>query len=117
MNGQFDGNTAVGSPENQSNINVEWDTPVSGLTVEGRIVNTGSQYADPGNIIKLESWQRYDLGLRYARRFNDKPVTLRARLRNATDENQWVSVGGFPGSNYLVLGEPRTLVMSASVDF
>jgi len=117
LNGQFDGNTAVGAPENQSNINVEWDTPVAGLTLEGRMVNTGSQYADAANTVKLESWQRYDLGLRFSRRFNEKPVTFRARLRNATDENQWVSVGGFPGSNYLVLGEPRTLVMSASVDF
>ena len=116
-NGQFDGNTAVGAPENQSNINVEWDTPVAGLTLEGRMVNTGSQYADAANTVELESWQRFDLGLRYARRFNEKPVTFRARLRNATDEDQWVSVGGFPGSNYLVLGEPRTLVMSASVDF
>ncbi len=117
LNGQFDGNTAVGAPENQSNINVEWDSPVAGLTLEGRLVSTGSQYADAANTVKLESWQRYDLGLRFSRRFNEKPVTFRARLRNATDENQWVSVGGFPGSNYLVLGEPRTLVMSASVDF
>lgn len=117
LNGQFDGNAMVGAPENQSNINVEWDTPLAGLTLEGRLVSTGTQYADAANLVKLESWQRYDLGLRYARRFNEKPITFRARLRNATDENQWVSVGGFPGSNYLVLGEPRTLVMSASVDF
>lgn len=46
-----------------------------------------------------------------------RPVTVRARLDNITGDNDWVSFGGYPGANYLVLGAPRTLVLSASVDF
>ena len=31
--------------------------------------------------------------------------------------DNWVSVGGFPGANYMVLGAPATFVLSASVGF
>ena len=42
---------------------------------------------------------------------------LRARIDNVTDENNWISAGGFPGQGYLVLGAPLTFVLSASIDF
>jgi iron complex outermembrane receptor protein len=44
-------------------------------------------------------------------------VTLRARIDNATGKDYWASAGGFPGAGYLVQGAPRTVVVSASVDF
>ncbi|MNW08246.1 TonB dependent receptor [compost metagenome] len=46
-----------------------------------------------------------------------KLVTLRARIDNLTNRNYWASVGGYPGSGYLVVGAPRTLSLSVSVDF
>ena len=44
-------------------------------------------------------------------------VTLRARLDNVADKNYWASVGGYTENGYLVVGAPRTLTLSASVDF
>ena len=44
-------------------------------------------------------------------------MTLRARLDNVTDRNYWASAGGFPGFGYLTIGNPRTLTVSASLDF
>ncbi len=116
--GAFDGNTAIGVPETQANFNVEWDLPfLPGLTVDGRITYTGEQYANAANTVQLDSWTRFDLGVRYPVEIAEKIVTLRARLENVTDEDYWASSGGYPGANYLVLGAPRTAVISASVDF
>lgn len=116
--GLLDGKDAIGVPEFQANLNLEWDVPaVSGLTVEGRIVHTGSQAVNAANTVSLESFTRLDLGARYSFEAAGKAVTLRARVENLADSDDWVSVGGFPGANYLVLGAPRTVLVSASVDF
>ncbi|MBB5771313.1 iron complex outermembrane receptor protein [Brevundimonas vesicularis] len=112
------GKSAIGVPDFQANLNVEWDVPmVSGLTVEGRAVHTGAQPANATNTLELESWTRFDAGVRYAFVAGDKPVTLRARVENVADKDQWVAVGGYPGSNYLTLGAPRTLRLSVSTEF
>lgn len=112
------GKSAIGVPDFQANLNVEWDVPmVSGLTVEGRAIHTGAQPANATNTLELESWTRFDAGVRYAFTAGDKPVTLRARVENVADEDQWVAVGGYPGSNYLTLGAPRTLRLSVSTEF
>ncbi|HSG91924.1 MAG TPA: TonB-dependent receptor [Pseudomonadales bacterium] len=118
QDGVNQGKTAVGSPDLQANVNLEWDVPgVQGLTFDGRVIYTSSQYADAANTIEADSWMRLDIGGRYAMEFAGKPVMIRARIDNVTDESDWVSVGGYPGSNYLVLGAPRTFILSASVDF
>ncbi|MDZ4361963.1 TonB-dependent receptor [Brevundimonas sp.] len=116
--GALDGLRPIGTPEFQANVNVEWDVPAAtGLTVEGRIVHTGEQPANGANTVDLDAWTRFDAGLRYSRDVGGRPVTLRARIENLADEDQWVAVGGFPGANYLTLGAPRTLRLSLSTDF
>ncbi|CAM3684393.1 TonB-dependent receptor [Litorimonas haliclonae] len=118
QDGVNEGNTSVGTPEFQGNINVEYDiAALPGLTVDGRVVHTGKQFTNAANSINVDAWTRLDLGVRYSLDVNETPVTLRARLENVTDNDYWASVGGFPGSNYLILGNPRTLSLSASVDF
>lgn len=116
--GAHNGNRVVGVPRTQANLGLEWDVPgVSGLTLSGRTVYTSSQYADTGNTQKAPSWTRFDLGARYLTEMQGRVVTLRANIHNVTDRNYWASVGGFPGSGYLVLGAPRTFMLSATVDF
>ncbi|KSB90997.1 TonB-dependent receptor [Caulobacter vibrioides] len=114
----LEGKSAIGVPEFQANLNVEYDIPtLEGLTVEGRATYTGSQAANEANTVKLGSWTRFDAGVRYAFEAGDRPVTLRARIENLADKNQWVAVGGYPGANYLTLGAPRTVRLSVSTDF
>lgn len=116
--GGLDGNRPIGTPELQGNVNVEWDVPqLEGLTLEGRLVYTGEQPVDAANAVELDSWTRFDAGVRYAADIAGRPVTLRARVENLADEDQWVAVGGYPGANYLTLGAPRTLRLSLSTDF
>lgn len=111
-------NDAIGAPKWQLNANADWDVPgVPGLALTGRVTYTGKQYADAANTLTVKSWARLDVGARYGFTVAERAVTLRANINNLTDRDYWASVGGFPGANYLVLGEPRTLVLSASVDF
>jgi iron complex outermembrane receptor protein len=118
QDGMGEGKTAVGVPEVQANLNIEWDVgALPGLTLDARAVYTDRQYIDASNTYSVPSWTRFDVGLRYARDVFDRPLTLRARVENVADSDDWVSVGGYPGANYLVLGTPRTLVLSASMDF
>lgn len=116
--GTLDGKRPIGTPELQGNLNVEWDVPqATGLTLEGRVVYTGEQPVNAANTVELSSWTRFDAGVRYAADIAGRPVTLRARIENLADEDQWVAVGGYPGANYLTLGAPRTLRLSLSTDF
>ncbi|ELL4669458.1 TonB-dependent siderophore receptor [Vibrio fluvialis] len=113
-----EGKQAIGVPKVQANVNIEWATPfVEGLTLEGRTLYTGSQYASADNSLELPSWTRFDLGARYGMKLGDNALTLRARVDNVTDKSYWASAGGYPGSNYLVQGAPRTFVLSANYDF
>ncbi|MTZ13381.1 TonB-dependent siderophore receptor [Pseudomonas sp. JL972] len=118
QNGLNEGNRAIGVPRTQANIGGEWDVPGSnGLTLTSRVVYTSSQYADAANDLEAPSWTRLDLGARYRMVIDERDVTLRARLDNVTGRDYWASVGGYPNANYLVLGAPRTLSLSATVDF
>jgi iron complex outermembrane recepter protein len=113
-----EGKSAIGVPEVQTNLNVEWDVPrLSGLTLEGRVVHTSAQAANAANTLELDAWTRFDAGVRYAFEAGGRLLTVRARVENVADEDQWVAVGGYPGSNYLTLGAPRTLSLSISAEF
>ena len=113
--GAFDGMTPIGVPDFQGNVNLEWDA-TSALTLEARAVYTGEQQVNAANTVQLEDWTRFDMGARYTLPL-ERPVVLRARVENVAGEDYWASTGGYPGANYLVLGSPRTFVLSASVDF
>jgi iron complex outermembrane receptor protein len=118
QNGTDDGNEPIGVPKTQANIGGEWDVPgLNGLTLTSRVIYTSSQYVNNANNLEIPSWTRLDLGARYGFKVEERDVTLRARLDNVTGRDYWASAGGYPGSNYLVLGAPRTLSVSASVDF
>ena len=117
-NAAIDGNRVIGVPRFQANLGAEWDIPgVQGLTLDGRVVYTGASYADDANTLKVPGWTRLDAGLRYMMDVDGHVVTLRARVENIANRNYWSSVGGYPGNGYLVLGGPRTFMLSASMDF
>ncbi|MDX3904072.1 MAG: TonB-dependent receptor [Pigmentiphaga sp.] len=116
--GTNDGKRVIGVPAFQANLGAEWDIPgVPGLALDGRVVYTGARYADPANALKVGGWTRVDVGLRYLTEIHGKLVTLRARVDNLTDRAYWASVGGYPGSGYLVVGAPRTFSLSATMEF
>ncbi|MFC3202605.1 TonB-dependent receptor [Alteromonas oceani] len=116
--GLLDGKTAIGVPDLQLNVNLEWDVmALPGLTLDARAAYTSEQYASADNSLEVDASNRFDIGARYSFLVGLTDITLRARIDNVFDNNYWASVGGYPGSNYLVLSEPRTVKLSASVSF
>lgn len=114
-NAAFIGNEAYGVPNWQGNLGLEWDTPmVSGLTLEGRAVYTGEQYANSANTLTIPEWWRFDIGARYTTPVNGTDVTVRGYVTNLLDSNYWV--GSF-SDNMVNLSEGRTFMLSTSVGF
>ena len=102
----------------QATIGAEWEIPtVAGLALDSRVNYTGSRYADDANTLKVDDWTTMDIGARYLMQLGNQDLTLRARVNNVFDRDYWSSVGGFPGNGYLVLGGPRTVTLSATMDF
>jgi iron complex outermembrane recepter protein len=112
----------IGIPDRQANLGLEWDAfMVPGLTFDARVITTSHVYADATNSQRLPGWTRLDIGARYATDIKGHLFTVRGRIDNLTDRDYWASAGGFAGntgnSGYLVLGAPRTVTVSAQLDF
>lgn len=112
----------IGIPDRQANLGVEWDAVmVPGLTFDARVITTDHVYANGTNTQRLPGWTRLDVGARYATEIKGHLVTVRGRIDNLTDRDYWASAGGYAGttsnSGYLVLGAPRTVTVSAQLDF
>lgn len=115
--GTNDGHTAVGVPTYLINGNVEWDVPMlRGLTLTGRMVQTGKQYINAANTLHIPDWTRVDLGARYVTLIADRPVTFRAGVDNVANRRYWASAFD-TFSQALLQGAPRTFKLSASADF
>jgi iron complex outermembrane receptor protein len=114
-----DGWVAPFSPGFNLNLAGEWDLPFAkGLTLNGRVIYTGSQYIDTTYPRRsLPDWMRFDLGARYA--FENpgakgKLLVARFNVENVLDANYWES--GI-GATTLYLGAPRTFRLSLTADF
>jgi iron complex outermembrane receptor protein len=117
QNGTFDGFKTFNAPDTQFSLGGEWDVPfMRGLTLTGRAVHNGSYFVDQANKVAGASWTRYDLGARYtfASPWNNKPVVLRFSVENLLDTNYWQA-----GTNekYVILGAPRTYLVSTTFNF
>lgn len=115
--GLFDGNRGTGAPVVNANLGVEWDIErLPGVTLTARAIHTGAQYLDQANEQRIDNWERYDLGARYAFKVADHDVTLRASVENLLDTTYWASAAtssdSAPG---LTLSTPRTWLVSATL--
>lgn len=113
--GANQGNNANGVPKRTFNVGLDWDTPwVSGLSLNGRVIHTAPMYFDAANQLRMQGWTRMDIGARYRTKVGSKPVVLRASLENVADKAYWVTS---PNPSYATVGAPRTLMLSAQIDF
>jgi len=109
------GNDANGVPKRTFNVGLDWDTPwVSGLSLNGRVIHTSAMYFDPANQLRMPNWTRMDIGARYRTKISNQPVVLRASLENVADKAYWVTS---TNPSYATVGAPRTLMLSAQIDF
>jgi iron complex outermembrane receptor protein len=111
--GTNDGNDANGVPRNAFNLGVDWDTPwVQGLSLNARVIHTSSVYYNAANTLKVPAWTRYDIGARYSTKVMGKSVVFRANIENLFNKDYWLVSG-----SYMTVAAPRTLLLSAQIDF
>ncbi|MCJ8207918.1 TonB-dependent siderophore receptor [Pseudomonas sp. RGM2987] len=109
------GNKPVGVPDVQANVWAEWDTPwLEGFTLTSGAIYTDKQYVNQANTQELDSWTRFDAGARYATKIEGRPTTFRATVQNVFDREYWSGVASYGAFSP---GYPRTLQLSATVDF
>ncbi|WP_245636893.1 TonB-dependent receptor [Azospirillum thiophilum] len=107
------GNDAAGVPDKTFSASLDWDTPwVQGLSLNGRAIHTSGSYLTNANTLRFDGWTRFDVGARYSATVAGKPVVLRANVENLFDKDYWLTTG-----TYVTVGAPRTVVLSATVDF
>lgn len=108
------GRQATGLPKWQGKLGAEWDLPaMPGLTLTANATTATRQYLSADNTLSVPGRTVFDLGARYATRVSGRPVTLRAAVTNVANKAYWAK----PHFTSLALGAPRTLLLSASVDF
>lgn len=115
--GTYDGKKAVGSPDIQVSLGLDWDTLfVRDLSLSARVIATGTQAVDVANTQKVAGWVRTDIGARYVVATSGKPVTLRFVIENVFDSSYWASAatGQIAG---LSRGAPRTFMVSSTFQF
>lgn len=112
--GTFDGRDAIGVPDVTLNLAAEFDVgALPGLTATARYIGTGAACVDLANTQRIPSWDRFDLGARYATRWGGNALTLQAGVDNVFDDVNWM-IGG---RDFISVSAPRTWRVSASIDF
>lgn len=113
QNGANDGRNAPGVPKRTLNLAADWDAPwLPGLAFNARMVRTSSVYFNAANTLSLSGWTRWDIGARYQTRFAGHAVVLRANVENLFNRNYWLL-----DNPYVTVAAPRTVLLSAQVDF
>jgi iron complex outermembrane receptor protein len=111
--GANNGNDANGVPKRAFNFGVDWDMPwVPGLSLSGRVINTSSMPYNAANTLSVPSYTRYDVGARYRTEIGGKSVVFRANVLNLFNSDYWLMSG-----TYVTVAAPRTLLLSAQIDF
>ncbi|HEX9172985.1 MAG TPA: TonB-dependent siderophore receptor [Telluria sp.] len=116
-NPAIDGKRVANVPNFQSTAWVEYAVPtVPRLTVSAVWQHAGKKAFDVENRTFVPSYDVLGLGASYALDLGATKVTLRARAENVLDKFYWRDVSPELGG-YLLPGAPRTLRLSAQLDF
>lgn len=113
----------VGVPQWQVNVGFEWQPQILLNSVwDVQYMYTDSLYIDQYGgsqaTRNTAQWERVDLGFRFEKNIhNNQSLTFRLNVKNAFNSSYWASVGGFPGSSYLTLSEPRSILASVAYAF
>jgi iron complex outermembrane receptor protein len=110
-----EGKEAIGVPNYQVQLGGELDVFqwLPGLTFTAGVARHGTQFVDATNSRSIPAWTRVDAGARYATKIAGKATVWRLNIENLTDKNYWGSVD----RGFFYVGQPRTVSLSATVDF
>ncbi|MDR1921228.1 MAG: TonB-dependent receptor [Candidatus Adiutrix sp.] len=101
-------------PKFAGKIYAEYDLPfVDGLTLTGGLNYFGKVYTNTYNNLQVPAYATADLGLRLATKAFDQDVIYRLNVYNLTNKKYWF--GG--GNSHLHTGQPRSVALSAEIQF
>lgn len=92
--------------------------PDENFSVNGKVTFVGDTYVntlgDTGNIhgLSVPSFARFDIGSSYQTQINHTPVTLSLTCYNVFDRKYWQAYN----KNQVMIGSPRTFVLTAKFD-
>jgi len=112
--GVNEGNELFGVPRWQGNLGAEWDTPLSGLSLNTRVIASSKQFLNNANTYEIPGWGQLDVGARYVTRVAAYKTTLRLNVNNLFDRYYYSGSFAEPRAT-LALG--RTAQASVTVDF
>lgn len=102
------------TPERTASLFAEYRLQsVPGLALSGGAYYVGKRPVNNENQAFVDSYTTLSLGARYMTRVAGKRATIRAVLDNATNQNYWSTAG----NGLLGVGAPRTLKVTAKVEF
>jgi iron complex outermembrane recepter protein len=114
----------VGAAKVKGNVLVEYRIPtLPGWTASLDYQFTGPRAGNDTNSFTVAGYNLFDVGARYASTIGNTPVTWRLAVDNVADRRYWSTVGpsdltgANTGSLLGHLGEPRTVLASASFSF
>lgn len=109
-----DGNRTENVPEWQASLYADYALPfLDGLHLSGGYYYVGDRAVSAQNATFIDAYSRVDLGAAYRAPMFGKRMTLRAQVKNLTDERYWAAAefaSVYPG-------EPRTLYFSVQGEF
>lgn len=113
----IDGKQATNVPDFKSSAWVEYSVPaLAGLKLNAAWQYAGEKAFDVENSVMVPDYHVFDLGAAYATRLAGVETTLRVGVNNVTDKFYWRDVTPALGG-YLLPGAPRTVRVSAQLDF
>lgn len=101
-------------PKWEANLAVDTRIPaVRGLSANAGVNFVGTRAVGPQNVTFVPSYARMDVGVRYLTEWFGRNLIFRGIVKNATNKRYWA------GAEYTSVypGQPRTVYVSASVDF
>ncbi|CAH1386612.1 TonB-dependent siderophore receptor [Candidatus Nitrotoga sp. M5] len=106
--------TPDNTPEQTASLFSEYRLQsVPGLALSGGLYYVGKRPVNNQNQAFVDDYTTVSMGARHTTIIDGKRTTFQAVLDNATDKNYW----GTAGSNLLGVGAPRTLTVTAQMQF
>jgi iron complex outermembrane receptor protein len=105
-----EGKKPTGTPEQYAKLYAEYNLPwIKGLTLQGGIYYTGTQYVDTLNTDELPPFVTEDVGARYETKIEGYPTIFRLYVTNVTNKSYW--------QDWRQVGDPRSIALSMQVKF
>jgi len=113
-NASTDGKVPENTPERTASLFAEYRLQdVPGLALSGGLYYVGKRAVNNANQAFIEAYTTLSLGARYTTKVAGKRSTFQAVVDNVTDKNYWSTAG----NGLLGVGLPRTLKLTAKMEF